>query len=68
MLHTVSVDRHVIGNTDQYTKLSCAVEQLNRAAATDLIIFSRKIGGWKERQPYAKRNQFSWFQSGEKGA
>ena len=50
MLHTVSVGRHVIGNTDQYTKLSCAVEQLNRAAATDLLIFSRKIRGWKERQ------------------
>jgi hypothetical protein len=40
----------VIRNTDQYSKLSCAVEQLNRAAATDLIIFGKKIRGWKESQ------------------
>jgi hypothetical protein len=42
VLLTASVGRQVIGNTDQYTKLSCAVEQLCRAPETGLTIFSSK--------------------------
>jgi len=68
MLHTVSVGRHVIGNTDQYTKLSCAVEQLNRAAETDLIIFSRKIRVWKERQLPCDEKSIFLVSEREKGA
>jgi hypothetical protein len=56
----------VIRNTDQYTRLSSAVEQLNRAAATDLIIFAGRYEDGRKDNFYAKRNQFSWLKSREK--